>query len=100
MLVAILRSASEISPCHRKFKEESRLLSYADCPWSQISGSQFFFCRKNGRVFQVERNGGMSRTMFRVSEVNDNLIVEMVGRYRSYGDTSEAVAKATFEPEP
>jgi hypothetical protein len=38
--------------------------------------------------------------MYRVSEVNDQVKGEMIGRYRSRGDASKVVAKAAFELEP
>jgi hypothetical protein len=83
-----------------RLERESRLLSYADCPWTQIKGSQFAYCRKNGRLFQLKPNSDKSWTMYRVSEVNDLAKGEMIGRYRSRGDASKVVAKAAFEPEP
>jgi len=39
-----------------RLERERRLLSYADCPWTQIKGSRFVYCRKNGRVFQLKPN--------------------------------------------
>ncbi len=83
-----------------RLERERRVLSYADCPWTQIKGSKFVYCRKNGRVFQLKPNGDKSWTMYRVQEVDDLTKGEMIGRYRSRGDASKVVAKAAFEPEP
>lgn len=83
-----------------RLERERRLLSYADCPWTQIKGSKFAYCRKNGRVFQLKPNTDKSWTMYRVQEVDDLTKGEMIGRYRSRGDASKVVAKAAFEPEP
>ena len=83
-----------------RLERERRLLSYADCPWTQIKSSKFVYCRKNGRVFQLKPNTDKSWTMYRVQEVDDLTKGEMIGRYRSHGDASKVVAKAAFEPAP
>lgn len=57
---------------------ERRLLSYADCPWTQIKGSNFVYCRKNGRVFQLKPNSDNSWTLYRVQEVDDDTKGEMI----------------------
>ena len=83
-----------------RLERERRLLSFADCPWSQIKGSKFVYCRKNGRVFQLKPNSDKSLTLYRVQAVDDAAVGEMIGRYRSRGDASKVVAKAAYEPEP
>lgn len=83
-----------------RLERERRLLSYADCPWTQIKGSKFVYCRKNGRVFQLKPNSDKSLTLYRVQAVDDAASGEMIGRYRSRGDASKVVAKAAYEPEP
>jgi RNA polymerase-binding transcription factor DksA len=83
-----------------RLERERRLLSYADCPWTQIKGSKFVYCRKNGRVFQLKPNSDKSLTLYRVQAVDDAAAGEMIGRYRSRGDASKVVAKAAYEPEP
>ena len=81
-----------------RLERQRRLLSYADCPWTQIKGSKFVYCRKNGRVFQL--NSDKSLTLYRVQAVDDAASGEMIGRYRSRGDASKVVAKAAYESEP
>jgi hypothetical protein len=76
-----------------------RLLSYGDCPWTQIRGSKFFYCRKNGRVFQLKPNSDKSWNMYRVAAVDDNEAGEMIGRYRSRADANKVLEKAAHEPE-
>lgn len=83
-----------------RLERERRLLSYADCPWTQIKGSKFFYCRKNGRVFQLKPNSDKTWTMYRVQEVDDAAAGETIGRYRSRADANKVLAKAAFEPEP
>lgn len=78
-------------------KREQRLLSYADCPWTQIRGSKFFYCRKNGRVFQLKPNNDKSWNMYRVPSVDDTAQGVMIGRYRSRADANTVLAKAAFE---
>lgn len=81
-------------------KRERRLLSYADCSWTQIKGSKFVYCRKNGRVFQLKPNNDKSLTLYRVQAVDDAANGEMIGRYRSRGDASKVVAKAAYDRSP
>ena len=78
---------------------ERRLLSYGDCPWTQIKGSKFFYCRKNGRVFQLKPNSDKSWNMYRVVAVDDIEVGEMIGRYRSRADANKVLEKAAYEPE-
>lgn len=82
-----------------RLERERRLLSYADCPWTQIKGSRFFYCRKNGRVFQLKPYGDKSWTMYRVQEVDDTITGEMIGRYRTRGDANKVLVKLAYEPE-
>jgi len=83
-----------------RLERERRLLSYADCPWTQMKGSKFVYCRKNGRVFQLKPNSDKSLTLYRVQTVDDATSGKMIGRYRSRGDASKVVTKAAYEPEP
>jgi hypothetical protein len=83
-----------------RLARKRRLLSYGDCPWTQIKGSKFFYCRKNGRVFQLKPNNDKSWTMYRVQEVDDTAAGELIGRYRSRSDANKVLAKATYETEP
>ncbi len=78
-------------------KREQRLLSYADCPWTQIRGSKFFYCRKNGRVFQLKPDNDKSWNMYRVPSVDDTAQGVMIGRYKSRADANKVLAKAAFE---
>ncbi len=82
-----------------RLERERKLLSYADCPWTQLKGSQFFYCRKNGRLFQLKPNSDKSWNMYRVQEIDDTSRGELIGRYRSRGDAAKLVTKAAFEPE-
>ena len=63
-----------------RLERERRLLSYADCPWTQIKGSKFVYCRKNGRVFQLKPNSDKSLTLYRVQAVDDAASGDMKGR--------------------
>lgn len=83
-----------------RLERERRLLSYGDCPWTQIKGSKCFYCRKNGRVFQLKPNSDKSWNMYRVFAVDDSEVGEMIGRYRTRADANKVVAKAAYEPEP
>lgn len=82
-----------------RLAREGRLLSYGDCPWTQIKGSKFFYCRKNGRTFQLKPNSDKSWNMYRVAAVDDTEVGEIIGRYRSRADANKVLEKAAYEPE-
>ena len=83
-----------------RLERERRLLSYGDCPWTQIKGSKCSYCRKNGRVFQLKPYSDKSWNVYRVFAVDDKEAGEMIGRYWTRADANKVVAKAAHEPEP
>jgi hypothetical protein len=94
------RRADEKRLEEARLAREARLLSYADCPWTQIKGSKFFYCRKNGRVFQLKPNSDKTWNLYQVSTVDDNEAGAMIGRYRSRADASKVVVKAAYSHTP
>ncbi|MBW0159638.1 hypothetical protein [Sedimentimonas flavescens] len=82
-----------------RLKQEQKLLSHSDCPWTQIRGSKCVYMRKNGRLFRLSPNADKTFTMHRVEGVDDGEPGEPIGRYRTRGDASKIVAKVAFEPD-
>jgi hypothetical protein len=82
-----------------RLARERRLLSFGDCPWMQIKGAQFFYCRKNGRVFQLKPNSDKGWNMYRAAAVDDAEAGAMIGRYRSRADANAVLEKAATEQE-
>ncbi len=78
---------------------EARLLSSADCPWTQIRGSRCWYCRKNGRLFRLTPAIGGTWSMHRVRHVDDEEDGAEIGRYRLRGDAGKVVQQAAYEPE-
>ena len=93
------RQAREQQLADARENRERRLLSSADCPWTQIRGSKCFYCRKNGRTFRLRPLPDKTWEMRRVEEVDDGKEGQVIGRYRSRGDASKVVLKAAFEKE-
>ena len=82
-----------------RLASEGQIPSYGDCPWTQIKGLKFFYCRKNGRTFQLKPNSDKSWNMYRVAAVDDIAVGEMIGRYRLRADANKVLEKAAYEPE-
>lgn len=81
-------------------EREQRLLSSADCPWTQLQGSRCLYCRKNGRTFRLRQSTDKTWEMHRVNAVDDTEKGRLVGKYSTRGDASKVVAKAAYEVEP
>lgn len=78
---------------------EQRLLSGADCTWTQIQGSLHWYCRKNGRTYRLSPDKDKKWTLVRVNAVADDEKGEVLGNYQRRGDATKVVAEAAYKPE-
>jgi hypothetical protein len=79
---------------------EARLLSGADCTWTQIRGSLHWYCRKNGRTYRLSPGKDNKMwTLFRVNAVLDDEKGDVLGNYQRRGDATKVVAEAAYRPE-
>lgn len=79
---------------------EQRLLSGADCKWTQIRGSRHWYCRINGRTYRLSPLEGGTWQLFRVAQVVDDEKGNLLGRYRGRGDATKAISEMAYKPEP
>jgi hypothetical protein len=80
-------------------ERERRLLSAADCPWTQMRGSRCLYTRKNGRLYRLQPNRDKTLWLDRVEHVDDAATGVQIGRYSSRGQASKVLARVAFEPE-
>jgi hypothetical protein len=97
-----LRREREVA--YRQFKEEERVrreqryLSGADAGWTQLQGSEDFFCRRNGRAYRIARSKDDKWNLYRteIPHKSDAL----VGTYQGRREATKALEKIAYEPEP
>jgi len=80
---------------------EARLRNGADCPWTAATGIPDLHCCKNGRLYRLRalKTTGKFEPAFEVLRV-DHLDAKRgrpVGRYRTRGEASRAVANVAYQ---
>ena len=79
---------------------EQRLLSGADCKWTQLQKSQHWYCRANGRAYRLSPTKDKMWHLYRVKSVSDEDEGMLIGKYRRRGDATKVVAETAYQPEP
>lgn len=79
---------------------EQRLLSGADCKWTQLQKSQHWYCRTNGRTYRLSPTKDKKWQLYRVKAASDVEEGLLIGRYRARGDATKVVAEIAYQPEP
>jgi hypothetical protein len=91
---------------YERFREEDRvareqrLLSGADCKWTQLRGSQHWYYRANGRTYRLSPTKDKMWQLYRVKSVADDEQGDLIGKYRARGDASKVVVDVAYQPEP
>ncbi len=83
-----------------RIAREQRLLSGADCKWTQLQKSKCWFCRANGRTYRLSPAEDKLWTLCRVNSASDHEKGILIGRYQRRGDATKVVAEAAYRPEP
>ena len=100
------RRWTEQNERYKKWKEddriarEQRLLSGADCKWTQLQKSAHWYCRTNGRTYRLSPTSDKRWELYRVQSVSDDEKGPLIGRYQGRADATKAIAKMAYEPEP
>jgi len=79
---------------------EERLVSGADCKWTQIRGSKHWYCRTNGRTYRLSPTDDSKWNLYRVEAVSDDETGDLLGRYKGRADATKVVAEMAYKPEP
>jgi hypothetical protein len=83
-----------------KQEAEQRLLSGADCRWTQMRGSKEWYCRFNGRLYRLSQLVDKRWCLCRVKAVSADEHGSELGRYQTRGDATKAVTEMAYKPEP
>jgi hypothetical protein len=81
-----------------RIAREQRLLSGADCKWTQIQ--QNWFCRANGRTYRLSPTKDKMWDLYRVKSVSTDNEGTLVGKYKHRGDATKVVKNVAYQPEP
>lgn len=83
-----------------RIAREQRLLSGADCRWTQLQKSPMWYCRSNGRTYRLSPTNDKMWHLYRVESVSDEEEGAFIGKYQRRGDATKVVAKIAYQPEP
>lgn len=83
-----------------RIAREQRLLSGADCKWTQLQKSPNWYCRSNGRTYRLSPTKDKMWHLHRVHSVSDDEEGGFIGKYQRRGDATKAVAQIAYQPEP
>lgn len=83
-----------------RIAREQRLLSGADCKWTQMRNSSHWYCRANGRTYRASPTKDKMWHLYRVNAVCDEEPGALIGKYQRRGDATKVVAEMAYQPEP
>lgn len=83
-----------------RIAREQRLLSGADCGWTQLRKSSAWYCRKNGRTWRLAPTKDKMWDLHRVEAMCDDEEGGFIGTYQRRGDATKAVKQIAYQPEP
>lgn len=79
---------------------EERLLSGADCGWTQLRKSPHWFCRTNGRTYRLTPTKEKRWQLYRVQSTSGDEEGVVIGTYRGRGEATKVIAEMAYKPEP
>lgn len=83
-----------------RIKREQRLLSGADCGWTQVRKSLHWYCRANGRTYRLSPTKDKRWNLYRVQSTSDDETGGLIGTYRGRADATKVVTEMAYKPEP
>lgn len=83
-----------------RIAQEQRLLSGADCKWTQFQKSPNWYCRSNGRTYRLSPTKDKMWHLHRVNSASDDEEGALIGKYQRRGDATKVVAQVAYQPEP
>lgn len=81
-----------------RIASRNRLLSGADCPWTQTEGVKTWHSRRNGRLYRLVQLDGRLWVLSRVRAIADKRGIE-IGRYESRKVASRMLADVAYQPD-
>lgn len=83
-----------------RIAREQRLLSGADCKWTQLQKSQHWYCRVNGRTYRASPTKDKMWHLYRVKAVSDDEEGALIGTYGGRREATKVIAQMAYQPEP
>jgi hypothetical protein len=83
----------------RRLELEQSFLAGEDCKWTPVDGSEAVCCRVNGRAFRLMAKEGKTRSLFRITALDDPS-PRLIGKYQNRGDATKIIAEIAYQPEP
>jgi hypothetical protein len=81
-----------------RIAREQRLLSGADCKWTQPAKSPNWYCRTNSRLYRLSPTKDKMWDLFRTRTIDDST-GSLIGKYQRRGDASKVVAEVAYQPD-
>ncbi len=81
-----------------RIAREQRLLSGADCKWTQLAKSPDWHCRTNGRLYRLSPTKDKMWNLYRANAV-DSPNGSLIGKYQNRGDSTKVVAQVAYQPD-
>lgn len=82
-----------------KAMARERLLSGADCKWTQLDEPNLFFCRTNGRLYSLKRNNDKRWVLSRIKDTSYQK-GHVIGVYAGKGEPTKVVQAVAYQNEP
>lgn len=83
----------------RRLALEQSFLAGEDCKWTAVAGSEAVYCRVNGRAYRLAPKEGRSRSLFRISAIDDPN-PRLVGKYENRTEATKVVSEISYGTEP
>jgi hypothetical protein len=83
-----------------RIAREQRLLSGADCNWTQLEKSPHWYSRVNGRTYRLSPSTDKMWNLYRVKSTAEDEKGILLGKYQRRGDATKKVAEMAYQPEP
>ncbi|MBB3148217.1 hypothetical protein FHS21_004660 [Phyllobacterium trifolii] len=83
-----------------RLAREQRLLSGADCKWTQLAKSPHWYSRVNGRTYRLTPTNDKMWNLYRINSPLDNEKGALVGKYQRRGEVTKVIAQMAYQPEP
>lgn len=78
---------------------EERLLSGADCKWTQMGRDKQWYCRVNGRTYRLTQSEDKKWDLHRVDIPSGDIQGQHIGRYGTRGDATKVIAQVAYKYE-
>jgi hypothetical protein len=82
-----------------RIAREQRLLSGADCGWTQLKGSLHWYCRVNGRSYRASPIDDKRWKLDRVETVSDDAKSAYIGKYQGRREATKALSQVAYQPD-